>query len=103
MGVFLSITWSKCVKKHYSKNNCVICDILLYQRERSNSYEASIKQLQKDLSLSRIEASKIESSMGDALAAKNAEIEALVGSMDALKKQASAAEAKLASLQVPYL
>lgn len=38
--------------------------------------------------------------MADALAAKNSEIEALVSSMDALKKQAAASEGKLASLQV---
>ena len=43
--------------------------------------------------------------MVEALAAKNSEIEALVSSMDALKKQAALAEGNLASLQVhqsPY-
>lgn len=38
--------------------------------------------------------------MADALAAKNSEIEALVSSMDALKKQAALSEGNLASLQV---
>ncbi|CAA6666046.1 unnamed protein product [Spirodela intermedia] len=85
--------------QEYRSENAQLEELLVKERERSNSYEASIKQLQKDLSLSRIEANKIESSMGDALAAKNAEIETLAGSMDALRKQASAAEAKLASLQ----
>lgn len=38
--------------------------------------------------------------MVEALSAKNAEIEALVGSVDALKKQAALSEGNLASLQV---
>ena len=38
--------------------------------------------------------------MLEALAAKNSEIEALVNSMDALKKQAALSEGNLASLQV---
>jgi hypothetical protein len=40
--------------------------------------------------------------MVEALAAKNSEIEALVSSMDALKKQAALAEGNLASLQVHH-
>ena len=38
--------------------------------------------------------------MADALAAKNAEIEALVNSVDGLKRQAALSEGNLASLQV---
>lgn len=38
--------------------------------------------------------------MLEALAAKNSEIESLVNSMDALKKQAASSEGNLASLQV---
>lgn len=38
--------------------------------------------------------------MVEALAAKNSEIEALVNSMDALKKQAAFSEGNLASMQV---
>ena len=38
--------------------------------------------------------------MIEALAAKNSEIEALVNSMDALKKQAALSEGNLTSLQV---
>lgn len=38
--------------------------------------------------------------MVEALSTKNAEIEALVSSVDALKKQAASAEGNLASLQV---
>jgi hypothetical protein len=38
--------------------------------------------------------------MLEALAAKNSEIEALISSMDALKKQAALSEGNLASLQV---
>lgn len=78
----------------------LLVNLMSFQRERSNSYEARIKQLQQDLSVSKSSVSKIESDMADALAAKNSEIEALVTSMDALKKQAASSEGKLASLQV---
>lgn len=40
--------------------------------------------------------------MVEALAAKNSEIEALVSSLDALKKQAALSEGNLASLQVHH-
>ena len=43
---------------------------------------------------------KVESSMVEALAAKNTEIEALVSAMDALKNQAALNEGKVSSLQV---
>lgn len=72
------------------------------QRERNSSCEAHIKQLQHDLSASRMEAARVESNMADALASKNSEIESLVSSMDAMKKQAAASEGKLASVQVPF-
>lgn len=83
----------------YKSENSQLEELLVSERERSNSYEARIKQLQQDLSISKSSVSKIESDMADALAAKNSEIEALVTSMDALKKQAAASEGKLASLQ----
>ena len=76
---------------------------MLIQRERSSSYESSIKQLQQDLSLARVEVTKVESSLSEALAAKNAEIETLLGSVDSLKNQASSAEGKIATLQVLFL
>lgn len=76
--------------------------IVMRQRELSKSYEARIKQLQKDLSAAKKEVSKAESSMAEALAAKNAEIEVLVSSTDALKKQAALSEGNLASLQVHF-
>ena len=41
--------------------------------------------------------------MAEALAAKNKEIEALLSSMDSLKKQAALSEGNLASLQVLYI
>lgn len=47
-----------------------------------------------------MELSRVESSMVEALTAKNSEIEALINSMDALKKQAALSEGNLASLQV---
>lgn len=48
----------------------------------------------------KLEASRSESNMADALSAKNAEIEALHSSIESLKKQVAASEVKLSSLQV---
>ncbi|KAG5063266.1 hypothetical protein JHK85_004449 [Glycine max] len=67
--------------------------------ELSKSYEASITQLQKDLYESKREMTRVESNMVEALAAKNAEIEALVSSMDVVKSQAAMSQGNLASLQ----
>jgi hypothetical protein len=52
--------------------------------------------------MSRVEGSRAESNMLDALNAKNAEIESLVKSLDSWKKKATASEEKLAYLQVRY-
>lgn len=70
------------------------------QRELTKSYESRIKQLQKDLSASKGEVSRVEVNMVEALSAKNAEIEALVNTVDGLKKQAALAEGNVVSLQV---
>ncbi|MQL78838.1 hypothetical protein Taro_011258 [Colocasia esculenta] len=85
--------------QEYKSENAQLEELLVAERERRNLYEARIKELQQDLSLSRIEVTKVETNMADALAAKNAEIEALVSSMDALRKQASTSEGKFSSLQ----
>lgn len=77
-----------------------LAKLLSLQRELSKSYEAHIKQLQQDLSAAKGDVSRVESTMVEALAAKNSEIEALISSMDALKKQAALSEGNLASLQV---
>lgn len=45
----------------------------------------------------------MESNLAEALAAKNSEIETLVSSIDALKKQATLSEGNLASLQVGHI
>ncbi|KAL3535696.1 hypothetical protein ACH5RR_004157 [Cinchona calisaya] len=79
--------------------NSQLEELLISERELSKSYEEHIKQLQKDASVSRSEVSRVESNMADALAAKNAEIESLVNSVDALKKQTALSEGNLASLQ----
>lgn len=76
--------------------------MLTLQRELSKSYEARIEQVQKDLSECKREVTRVESNMADALAAKNAEIETLVSSMDSVKRQAALSEGNLASLQVFY-
>jgi predicted nucleic acid-binding Zn-ribbon protein len=49
--------------------------------------------------MSRVEGSRAESNMVDALTAKNAEIESLVKSLDSWKKRAASSEEKLASLE----
>lgn len=85
--------------QEYKSENSQLEELLIAERELSKSYEARIKQLQQDLSLSKMELSRVESSMVEALTAKNSEIEALINSMDALKKQAALSEGNLASLQ----
>jgi len=50
--------------------------------------------------MSRVEGSRAESNMVDALTAKNTEIESLVKSLDSWKKRAATSEEKLASLEV---
>ncbi|XP_068343413.1 golgin candidate 1-like isoform X2 [Pyrus communis] len=85
--------------QEYKFENAQLEELLMSERELSKSYEARIKQLQKDLSTSKSEVTRIESNMVEALAAKNSEIEALVSSMDGLKKQAALSEGNLASLQ----
>jgi seryl-tRNA synthetase len=74
-------------------------ELLTAEQELTKSYEASIRHLQKDLSAAKSEVTKVESSMVEALAAKNSEIETLVSAMDALKNQAALNEGKLSSLQ----
>ncbi|KAM7509579.1 hypothetical protein LguiA_020032 [Lonicera macranthoides] len=85
--------------QEYKSENGQLEELLIAERELSKSYEVHIQQLQKDLSASKSEVTRVESHMVEALAAKNSEIETLVGSMDALKKQAALAEGNLASLQ----
>ncbi|KAL5172201.1 Golgin candidate 1 [Glycine soja] len=85
--------------QEYKSENAQLEELLTSERELSKSYEASIKQLQKDLSESKREVTRVESNMVEALAAKNAEIEALLSSMDAVKRQAALSEGNLASLQ----
>ncbi|KAJ8528268.1 hypothetical protein K7X08_021960 [Anisodus acutangulus] len=85
--------------QEYKSENAQLEELLVAERELSKSCEARIKQLQKDLSAAKKEVSKTESSMSEALAAKNTELEALFSSTDALKKQAALSEGNLASLQ----
>ncbi|RYR57539.1 hypothetical protein Ahy_A05g023250 isoform A [Arachis hypogaea] len=86
--------------QEYKSENAQLEELLTAERELSKSYEANIKQLQKDLSESKREVTRVESNMVEALAAKNAEIEALLSSMDALKRQAAQSEGNLASIQL---
>ncbi|CAI0543498.1 unnamed protein product [Linum tenue] len=85
--------------QEYKSENAQLEELLIAERELSKSCEARMKQLQQDLSVSKMEVTRVESNMAEALAAKNAEIDALLGSMDALKKQAALSEGSLASLQ----
>ncbi|KAK3161913.1 hypothetical protein QOZ80_1BG0083010 [Eleusine coracana subsp. coracana] len=85
--------------QEYKSENAQLEELLVQEREKSSSYEAHIKQLEKQISTSRVEGSRAESNMLDALNAKNAEIESLVKSLDSWKKKATASEEMLASLQ----
>ncbi|KAL6958110.1 hypothetical protein U1Q18_050882, partial [Sarracenia purpurea var. burkii] len=83
----------------YKSENAQLEELLIAERELSKSYEVRIKELQKDLSVAKSDVTKVELNMTEVLAVKNSEIEALVSSMDALKKQAALSEGNLASLQ----
>ncbi|XP_042485750.1 golgin candidate 1-like [Macadamia integrifolia] len=85
--------------QEYKSENAQLEELLITERERSSSYEAQIRQLHQELSISKVEVTRVESNIAEALAAKNSEIEALVNSMEAFKKQAAVSEGKLASLQ----
>ncbi|GFP86728.1 golgin candidate 1 [Phtheirospermum japonicum] len=85
--------------QEYKSENAQLEELLVAERELTKSYGAHIRQLQKDLSASKGEVNRVEANMVDALSAKNAEIEALVSSVDSLKNQAALAEGNLASLQ----
>ncbi|PSS01919.1 Golgin candidate like [Actinidia chinensis var. chinensis] len=85
--------------QEYKSENAQLEELLIAERELSQSCEARIKQLQREISEAKNEATKVESNMAEALAAKNKEIEALLSSMDSLKKQAALSEGNLASLQ----
>ncbi|KAL4651892.1 hypothetical protein ACB092_01G193600 [Castanea dentata] len=85
--------------QEYKSENAQLEELLIAERELSKSYEAHMKQLQQDLSAAKGDVSRVELNMVEALAAKNSEIEALISSMDALKKQAALSEGNLASLQ----
>ncbi|AQL00645.1 Golgin candidate 1 [Zea mays] len=85
--------------QEYKSENAQLEELLVQEREKSTLHEAHIKQLQQELSMSRVEGSRAELNMVDALTAKNAEIESLVKSLDSWKKRAATSEEKLASLE----
>ncbi|KAG0492165.1 hypothetical protein HPP92_005276 [Vanilla planifolia] len=86
--------------QEYKSENSQLEELLVAERELSSSYEVRIKQLQQDLSALKAETATVEANMAESLSAKNAEIEFLVGTVDALKKQLSNSEGKVVSLQV---
>ncbi|XP_019107011.1 golgin candidate 1 isoform X2 [Beta vulgaris subsp. vulgaris] len=85
--------------QEYKSENAQLEELLTAERELSKSFEGRIKQLQQELSAAKTEVNRVESSMADALSAKNSEIETLVSSLDAVKKQAALSEGNMASLQ----
>lgn len=85
--------------QEFKTENAQLEELLTAERELTKSYEGHIKQLQKDLSISKNEVARIESNMAEALAVKNFEIEALVSSMETSKKQLALSEGNLASMQ----
>ncbi|KAL8129665.1 hypothetical protein V2J09_018820 [Rumex salicifolius] len=74
-------------------------ELLTAERELSKSYEDQIKHLQRDLLATKDEITRAETNVSEALAAKNSEIESLISSLDALKKQAATSEGNLVSMQ----
>ncbi|RYR68013.1 hypothetical protein Ahy_A03g014491 [Arachis hypogaea] len=89
--------------QEYKSGNAELEKLLSAERELNKSFEVRIEQLQKDLSQNKREVAKVESNMAEALAAKNSEIEALLSSIDAVKKQAALSEENIASLQLSKL
>ncbi|XP_021723567.1 golgin candidate 1-like isoform X1 [Chenopodium quinoa] len=85
--------------QEYKSENAQLEELLTSERELSKFSESRIKQLQQELSAAKTEVNRVESNMAEALAAKNSEIETLVSSVEALKKQAALSEGNLASLQ----
>ncbi|CAO2822918.1 unnamed protein product [Amaranthus hypochondriacus] len=85
--------------QEYKSENAQLEELLTAERELSKSFEGRIKQLQQELSAAKAETNRLESIMAEALTAKNSEIETLVGSLDALKKQAALSEGNIASMQ----
>uniref|UniRef100_A0A7N1A805 Golgin candidate 1 n=1 Tax=Kalanchoe fedtschenkoi TaxID=63787 RepID=A0A7N1A805_KALFE len=85
--------------QEYKSENVQLEELLMAERELSKSSEYRIKQLQQELVACKLEASRVESNMAEALAAKNSEIKLLVSSLDELKKQNAISEGNLASLQ----
>ncbi|OIW03700.1 hypothetical protein TanjilG_29735 [Lupinus angustifolius] len=88
--------------QEYKSENAQLEELLIAdfaERELSKPCEARIKQLQKDLSESKREVTRVESNLAEAVAAKNGEIEALLSSMEAVKRQTALSEGNLASMQ----
>ncbi|MED6180594.1 hypothetical protein PIB30_011630 [Stylosanthes scabra] len=85
--------------QEYKYGNAELEKLLSVERELNKSSEARVKQLQKDLSQNRREVSKVETNMVEALAEKNSEIEALLNSIEAVKKHVALSEGNISSLQ----
>ncbi|CAM8966368.1 unnamed protein product [Rhodiola kirilowii] len=85
--------------QEYKSENVQLEELLMAERELSKSSEYRIKQLQQELASCKLEATRVESNMAEALAAKNSEIKSLVSSLDELKKYNAISEGNLASLQ----
>ncbi|KAF3449817.1 hypothetical protein FNV43_RR05896 [Rhamnella rubrinervis] len=73
----LDTSWFVLDFQDYKSENAQLEELLFAERELSKSYEARIKQLQQDLSVSKNDVTRVESNMAEALAIKNSEIEAL--------------------------
>lgn len=85
--------------QEYKSENAQLEELLTAERELSKSFEGRIKQLQQELYAAKTEVNRVEANMAEALAAKNSEIETLVVSLEALKKQAALSEGNMASMQ----
>lgn len=85
--------------QEYKTENSQLEALLQNEREENSNLRTKIKEMQSELASARAAVSSVESEMSSALASKNAEIEALLSSLESLKKQAALSEGKLAALQ----
>ncbi|KAI5059900.1 hypothetical protein GOP47_0024320 [Adiantum capillus-veneris] len=85
--------------QEYKSENAQLEVLLLKEREENNSLRIKIKEVQLELISARAAVTTVESEMSSAFASKNSEIEALLASLEGVKKQAAHSEGKLAALQ----
>lgn len=85
--------------QEYKSENAQLEGLLQNERAENSNLRSKIKDVQLELASARAAVNSVESEMSSAFASKNAEIEALLISLESFKKQAAHSEGKLAALQ----